>query len=211
MDFSPAGTVARRGILMRRTAATIATTSTGAAQYHHRILRAAAAAFAAATIDRCVVFGPGTHRSLEVPKIRNEIRRRLISLVSILLEALVDDPLELERHAGAQARNRLGQRRSGSETRAPARTPPGTAEAPSASRRARRRATRCPSVVGLLSPHLLRRHVPAVPSVVPSLVTIVAPVSFARPKSMIFTWPEAVSMMLALLISRWTIPLSWAA
>jgi hypothetical protein len=35
--------------------------------------------------------------------------------------------------------------------------------------------------------------------------------SFARPKSSILTWPEAVTIALPGLTSRWTIPAAWAA
>ena len=37
------------------------------------------------------------------------------------------------------------------------------------------------------------------------------PLSFARPKSITFTWPLEVSMMLSALMSRWTIPFEWAS
>ena len=43
------------------------------------------------------------------------------------------------------------------------------------------------------------------------LVRLGPPRVFANPKSMTFAWPLGVTMMLLLLMSRWTIPLLWAS
>ena len=162
-------------------------------------------------------------RSRELLEVEGDVPRRLEALLGVLFETVGDDPLE----GRGQAAVRLGEigrilledrvhrlHGRGAAERAPARQHlvedgaegedvgamvHGLGPAP-----ARATCSRpCPA------PRPRRSRAPR--SATGSASPLSACVSFARPKSRIFTWPSFVTNTFSGFRSRWTMPFSWAA